>query len=87
MLKDFKPESIEDVILLVAAYRPGPMQFIPDIIDVKMEEKAVLCCPGIKRYLRFHLRISCLSGTVNEYFPCLCWIQPRKGGYCPKIYE
>lgn len=42
MLKDFKPESIEDVILLVAAYRPGPMQFIPDIIDVKMEEKSHL---------------------------------------------
>ena len=39
MLKDFKPESIEDVILLVAAYRPGPMQFIPDIIDVKNGRK------------------------------------------------
>ena len=39
MLKDFQPESIEDVILLVAAYRPGPMQFIPDIIEVKKGRK------------------------------------------------
>lgn len=39
MLKEFKPESIEDIILLVAAYRPGPMDFIPDIIDVKHGRK------------------------------------------------
>lgn len=35
MLKRFQPSCFEDIILLVAAYRPGPMQFIPDIIDVK----------------------------------------------------
>lgn len=39
MLKEFQPESIEDIILLVAAYRPGPMQFIPDIIKVKEGKK------------------------------------------------
>jgi DNA polymerase-3 subunit alpha len=26
MLQSFKPETFEDIILLVAAYRPGPMQ-------------------------------------------------------------
>lgn len=31
----FGPETFEDVILLIAAYRPGPMEFIPKIIDVK----------------------------------------------------
>lgn len=35
MLREFKPESFEDIILLVAAYRPGPMDFIPEIIKVK----------------------------------------------------
>lgn len=35
MLKDFKPTTFEDLILLVAAYRPGPMQYLPDIISVK----------------------------------------------------
>ncbi|NLT14378.1 MAG: PHP domain-containing protein, partial [Clostridiales bacterium] len=32
MLRKFKPDCMEDIILLVAAYRPGPMQYIPDII-------------------------------------------------------
>lgn len=41
MLKDFKPDCFEDIILLVAAYRPGPMRFLTgedgaiNIIDVK----------------------------------------------------
>lgn len=35
MMKDFKPTCFEDIILLVAAYRPGPMAFIPEIIAAK----------------------------------------------------
>ena len=35
MLQDFQPSCIEDIILLVAAYRPGPMQFLDHIIAVK----------------------------------------------------
>jgi DNA polymerase-3 subunit alpha len=35
MLRQFQPENIEDVILLVAAYRPGPMQYLDNIIAVK----------------------------------------------------
>lgn len=35
MLKEFQPTCFEDLILLVAAYRPGPMQFLPDIIARK----------------------------------------------------
>ena len=35
MLKEFKPDSFEDIILLVAAYRPGPMDYIPQMIEVK----------------------------------------------------
>lgn len=34
-LRSFKPSQIEDVILLNAAYRPGPMQYIPKVTDVK----------------------------------------------------
>lgn len=41
MLKDFKPSSFEDLILLVAAYRPGPMQYLSDIIAVKHGRKKV----------------------------------------------
>lgn len=39
MLKDFRPSCFEDLILLVAAYRPGPMQYIPDVIAVKHGRK------------------------------------------------
>lgn len=39
MLRQFKPENIEDIILLVAAYRPGPLQFLNDIIEVKHGRK------------------------------------------------
>jgi DNA polymerase-3 subunit alpha len=35
MLRQFKPDTIEDVILLNAAYRPGPMQYLPKIIAIK----------------------------------------------------
>lgn len=39
MLREFRPENIEDLILLVAMYRPGPMQYIDGIIDVKQGKK------------------------------------------------
>lgn len=35
LLKRFQPSSIEDLILLNAAYRPGPLQYLDEIIDVK----------------------------------------------------
>lgn len=38
MLKQFKPTCFEDLILLVACYRPGPMQYLDNIIKVKNGE-------------------------------------------------
>ncbi|MBW2618629.1 MAG: DNA polymerase III subunit alpha, partial [Deltaproteobacteria bacterium] len=35
LLVRFKPESFEDIIALVALYRPGPMDLIPDFVDRK----------------------------------------------------
>jgi len=32
MLRKFKPKKFEDIIALIALYRPGPMQFIEDFI-------------------------------------------------------
>ncbi len=34
-LKDLKPSEFEDIVAMVALYRPGPMQFIPDYIERK----------------------------------------------------
>lgn len=39
MLTRFKPDCIEDLILLVAAYRPGPLQYLDAIIDTKATGK------------------------------------------------
>ncbi len=35
MLKRFKPSSFEDLIILVSMYRPGPLQYLDDVIAVK----------------------------------------------------
>lgn len=41
MMKDFKPSCFDDIILLIAAYRPGPMQYLEDIIKVKHGKKNI----------------------------------------------
>ncbi len=35
VMKEMKPSVIEDIISVVALYRPGPMEFIPNYIQVK----------------------------------------------------
>ena len=40
-LKQLKPDKLEDIIAMVALYRPGPMQFIPDFIDRKHKRKEI----------------------------------------------
>ncbi len=40
-LKELKPTILEDIVAMVALYRPGPMQFIQDYIDRKMGRKSI----------------------------------------------
>ncbi|NUQ00325.1 MAG: DNA polymerase III subunit alpha, partial [Armatimonadetes bacterium] len=40
--RDLKPDRIEDIVALVALYRPGPMDYIPDYIDRKHGRKKVV---------------------------------------------
>jgi DNA polymerase-3 subunit alpha len=40
-LKDLKPTVFEDIIAMVALYRPGPMEWIPDYIAGKHKHKKV----------------------------------------------
>lgn len=40
-LKELKPTTFEDIIAMVALYRPGPMQFIDDFIGRKRGEKRI----------------------------------------------
>lgn len=41
ILKDAKPNNIEDLIALNALYRPGPMQYIPQFISSKKGETPI----------------------------------------------
>lgn len=38
-LKQLKPDCYEDLIMLVALYRPGPMDFIPEVVKGKNKRK------------------------------------------------
>lgn len=40
-IKDLKPNVFEDIVAMVALYRPGPMQFIDDFIARKHGKKAI----------------------------------------------
>lgn len=40
-LKDLKPSEFEDIVAMVALYRPGPMQFIDDFISRKHGQQAI----------------------------------------------
>jgi DNA polymerase-3 subunit alpha len=40
-LKQLKPSEFEDIIAMVALYRPGPMQLIPDYVSRKHKKKSL----------------------------------------------
>lgn len=40
-LKELKPTTFEDIIAMIALYRPGPMEFIPDFIARKHGKKEI----------------------------------------------
>lgn len=51
-LKQLKPTELEDIIAMVALYRPGPMDFIPDFIAGKHgRRKATYLHPKLKPIL------------------------------------
>ena len=69
MLKDFMPSSFEDLILLVAAYRPGPMQYLADIIAVKHgRKKASYSIPELKPILSTTYGKTVYQEQVQEIF-------------------
>ncbi len=52
-LRELKPTEFEDIIAMVALYRPGPMQFIPDYIRGKYNpEKITYLHPKLKPILK-----------------------------------
>jgi DNA polymerase-3 subunit alpha len=52
-LKDLKPSTIHDINAMVALYRPGPIQFIPDYIQRKHDQKLIKYLdPALEKILK-----------------------------------
>jgi len=52
-LMDLRPERVEDIMAMVALYRPGPMEVIPEYIDRKDHpEKVKYLDPRMKEFLQ-----------------------------------
>lgn len=52
LLKRFQPMNLEDLILLNAAYRPGPLQYLDEIIEIKHgRKKPSYICPKMEGLL------------------------------------
>jgi len=52
-LKDLKPTTFEDIVAMVALYRPGPMQFIDSFIKRKHGEETIKYLhPGLENSLK-----------------------------------
>lgn len=52
-LRELKPTELEDIIVMVAAFRPGPMEFIPTYIARKNgKEKVTYLHPGLEPILK-----------------------------------
>ena len=51
-LKDLKPTSLEDIIVMISLYRPGPMELIPQYINRKFgREKVTYLHPKLEPIL------------------------------------
>jgi DNA polymerase-3 subunit alpha len=52
-LKELRPNEIEDIIAMVALYRPGPMEFIPQYINRKFKrERITYLHPKLEKTLK-----------------------------------
>ena len=64
-LLDMRPDRFEDIIALVALYRPGPMANIPDLLraQARAREAGLSSIPKLEPILTRDLRRHHLSGT------------------------
>lgn len=52
LCRKLMPECFEDIILANAAYRPGPMQYLPKIIEAKASKKQEYLIPELEPILK-----------------------------------
>lgn len=72
-LKALKPTEFEDIIAMVALYRPGPMQFIEDFIDRKHGQKAITYLhPSMENVLKNTYGVLVYQEQVMELSKEIC---------------
>jgi len=79
MLKSAKPDCFEDIIALVALYRPGPMDLIPDFVRRKHGERFEYPHPAVEPVLRETYGIMVYQEQVMQMAQVV-------GGYSPVSY-
>lgn len=65
-LKELKPSEFEDIIAMVALYRPGPMEWIPDYITGKHGKKPQYLHPKLEPILNVTYGVAVYQEQVME---------------------
>ena len=81
-LRELKPTEFEDIIAMVALYRPGPMEWIPDYIAGKHGKKNGIPASETAADPGENLRRRDLPGTGHADGERLSWINHGRSG-CP----
>ena len=80
-----KPNKFEDIIALVALYRPGPMNNIPIYNDCKNGlKKPDYIHPSLEKILKPTYGIIILSRTSHADCSNTCWVYCRRSRYIKK---
>ncbi len=75
LLVNMKPDCIEDIIALIALYRPGPMNMIPAFIEGKQgNKKIVYAVPQLENILKetygvivYQEQVMQIASTIGNY--------------------
>lgn len=72
-LRQLKPTDLEDIIAMIALYRPGPMQLIPDYIEGKYGRKQITYLhPTLEPVLKKTYGIAIYQEQVLEIAKAFC---------------
>ncbi|MBI4099157.1 DNA polymerase III subunit alpha [Candidatus Parcubacteria bacterium] len=76
-LKELKPTNLEDIIAMVALFRPGPMEFIPEFIDRKHGRKRITYWhPALEPILKNTYGIAIYQEQIMEIAKTLAGYTP-----------
>ena len=84
-LKQLKPTTFEDVIAMVALYRPGPMDWIPDFIARKHGRKKIdYIHPKLEPILKNTYGVAVYQEQVMQISQALAGFSLSEATFCEK---